>query len=280
MPLRAASGRDGDDQGDGQPKGVGAGDHQHRDGPLHRLVGLAKGQPDDQGDEPGPEGEPEQPPGRPVGQGLGPRAGGLGLRDQPADPGHRRLLPHRVHPDPDRRVGDHRARHHPGAGLPGQRAGRRDLPGLVVVVRSLTKLWGLAGIRAGYLLAPPQTTSLLRAARQPWSINSLACAALAAWADQAAEHAAHRVRRLAAIRDQLPSAWLGCERDVVPCLRSCLRRESRSTTQVSRLAAAILVGQLKGNAFPQGVEMVHQLGQGAGGAHGRGVGTGAFEQAK
>jgi hypothetical protein len=93
MPLRAASGRDGDNQGDGQPKGVGAGDHQHRDGPLHRLVGLAKGQPDDQGDEPGPEGEPEQPPGRPVGQGLGPRAGGLGLRDQPADPGHRRCSP-------------------------------------------------------------------------------------------------------------------------------------------------------------------------------------------
>jgi histidinol-phosphate aminotransferase len=84
-------------------------------------------------------------------------------------------------------------------------AGRRDLPGLVVV-RSLTKLWGLAGIRAGYLLAPPQTAGLLRAARQPWSVNGLACAALAAWADQGAAHAGHRVRRLAAIREQLTAA--------------------------------------------------------------------------
>jgi histidinol-phosphate aminotransferase len=84
-------------------------------------------------------------------------------------------------------------------------AGRRDLPGLVVV-RSLTKLWGLAGIRAGYLLAPPQTANLLRAARQPWSVNGLACAALDAWARQGAEHAAHLVQRLAATREQLAAA--------------------------------------------------------------------------
>jgi len=84
-------------------------------------------------------------------------------------------------------------------------AGRRDLPGLVVV-RSLTKLWGLAGIRAGSLLASSQTASALRAARQPWSVNCLACAALAAWAKQAADHTAHQVQRLAAIRERLAAA--------------------------------------------------------------------------
>jgi histidinol-phosphate aminotransferase len=84
-------------------------------------------------------------------------------------------------------------------------AGRRDLPGLVVV-RSLTKLWGLAGIRAGYLLAPPALASALRAARQPWSVNSLACAALGAWANQPTGHAAHRVQHLAATREQLAAA--------------------------------------------------------------------------
>jgi histidinol-phosphate aminotransferase len=83
--------------------------------------------------------------------------------------------------------------------------GRRDLPGLVVV-RSLTKLWGLAGIRVGYLLAPPQTAKLLRAARQPWSVNRLAGAALAAWADHGADHATLLVPRLAATREQLAAA--------------------------------------------------------------------------
>jgi histidinol-phosphate/aromatic aminotransferase/cobyric acid decarboxylase-like protein/adenosyl cobinamide kinase/adenosyl cobinamide phosphate guanylyltransferase len=64
-------------------------------------------------------------------------------------------------------------------------AGRRELPG-VIVVRSLTKLWSLAGIRAGYLLAPADVVAATRAVRQPWSVSGPACAALAAWAQRTA----------------------------------------------------------------------------------------------
>jgi histidinol-phosphate aminotransferase len=56
-----------------------------------------------------------------------------------------------------------------------------DPPG-DVVIRSLTKLWSLAGIRAGYLLAPTDVVAALEAQRQPWSVNTLACAALEACA--------------------------------------------------------------------------------------------------
>jgi histidinol-phosphate/aromatic aminotransferase/cobyric acid decarboxylase-like protein len=70
-----------------------------------------------------------------------------------------------------------------------------DLAG-VVVVRSVTKLFGLAGIRCGYLLAEPELVSRLEGQRQPWSVNSVACRALIACAndDATAEHVAAAAR--------------------------------------------------------------------------------------
>jgi len=52
-------------------------------------------------------------------------------------------------------------------------------PGLIVL-RSLTKLYALPGLRVGYLIAHPEWVALLRGAQPPWSVNALAQAAGAA----------------------------------------------------------------------------------------------------
>lgn len=63
--------------------------------------------------------------------------------------------------------------------VPGERealCGRTDIPGLVVL-RSLTKTWGLAGLRIGYVLAAPETVALLAEAQPLWPVSSPALAA-------------------------------------------------------------------------------------------------------
>ena len=59
----------------------------------------------------------------------------------------------------------------------------RRFPNLLVS-RTFSKAYGLAGLRVGYGLAQPQLTDLLNRVRQPFNVNSLAqAAALAALAD-------------------------------------------------------------------------------------------------
>ncbi|MFE9241012.1 Rv2231c family pyridoxal phosphate-dependent protein CobC [Streptomyces sp. NPDC007007] len=63
--------------------------------------------------------------------------------------------------------------------VPGEREAvcdRTDIPGLVVL-RSLTKTWGLAGLRIGYVLAEPETVALLAEAQPLWPVSTPALAA-------------------------------------------------------------------------------------------------------
>ncbi|WCN00638.1 Rv2231c family pyridoxal phosphate-dependent protein CobC [Streptomyces sp. M92] len=82
-------------------------------------------------------------------------------------------------------------------------AGRTDVPGLVVL-RSLTKTWGLAGLRIGYVLAAPDTIADLERAQPLWPVSTPALAAAEACvAPRALAEAAHAAHRIAADRAHL-----------------------------------------------------------------------------
>lgn len=85
-------------------------------------------------------------------------------------------------------------------GEPGSLAGDADLPG-AIVVRSMTKMWGLAGLRVGYLLAAPRMVTLLATAQPPWAVSTPALAALQACStDVALEEAARAAEQIQADR--------------------------------------------------------------------------------
>jgi len=88
----------------------------------------------------------------------------------------------------------------------------------VVVVRSLTKTWGLAGLRAGYVLGPAPLIDRLRAAQPHWPVSAPALAACVAccspsavaeadeWARDLAARRAALADQLAAVADVVPGA--------------------------------------------------------------------------
>ena len=101
-------------------------------------------------------------------------------------------------------------------GEPQSLAGRTDLPGLVVV-RSLTKTWALAGLRVGYLLAPPDLVATLREAQPLWAVSTLGLVALETCLARGPVKAADAdARTLADERARLEQGLRALGVDVVP----------------------------------------------------------------
>ncbi|MCO5974163.1 Rv2231c family pyridoxal phosphate-dependent protein CobC [Actinoallomurus soli] len=105
-------------------------------------------------------------------------------------------------------------------------ASRTDVPGLVVI-RSLTKTWGLAGLRVGYVLAEPSLIARLAEAQPLWSVSTPALvAAEACTSPRALAEADAWARDLAVERDRLAEAIRALGPHVVPGARAsflCVR---------------------------------------------------------
>lgn len=77
-----------------------------------------------------------------------------------------------------------------------------------VVLRTLSKAWGLAGLRVGYALGPPEVLRCLRAAGNPYPVAGPSLAIAAAVLEQGEGAPRARARRIATEREQLASRLL------------------------------------------------------------------------
>ncbi|GAA0946660.1 Rv2231c family pyridoxal phosphate-dependent protein CobC [Actinocorallia libanotica] len=91
----------------------------------------------------------------------------------------------------------------------------------LVVLRSLTKTWGLAGLRAGYVLGPAGLVAELERAQPLWAVSTPALVAIeACMSDRALAEAAAWAGELAAERDRMEEGLRGLGLHVVPAARA------------------------------------------------------------
>jgi histidinol-phosphate aminotransferase len=91
-----------------------------------------------------------------------------------------------------------------GSRKPGRGGPHPPLPGRVVILRSLTKTWGLAGLRIGYVLSDRDTVAALARHQPLWPVSTPALAAAEACCEpRALAEAEEAARRTVADRAHL-----------------------------------------------------------------------------
>ena len=136
-------------------------------------------------------------------------------------------------------------------GEPHSLAARRDLPGLVVI-RSLTKTWALAGLRVGYLLGPADLVASLKQAQPLWAVSSPALAAVqACLSERALTEARLAAETVAVERAWLESHLLGLGVEVSPGSQaSFLLCRTPGRTDVHQRLRTMGIAVRRGDTFP------------------------------
>jgi histidinol-phosphate/aromatic aminotransferase/cobyric acid decarboxylase-like protein len=132
-------------------------------------------------------------------------------------------------------------------GEPATLTGHRD-PGLLVI-RSLTKHWGIPGVRAGYLIADAGIVDVLRGGQVPWSVASTASAAMLACAtDEAAVESLRRAEQIAGWRNDLEQSLSTMGIHHIPSRASFVLAEVGEGVHAALRAAGVAVR--RADTFP------------------------------
>jgi histidinol-phosphate aminotransferase len=126
----------------------------------------------------------------------------------------------------------------------------------VVVLRTFSKIHGLAGVRIGYAIAPPPITDVLHKTRQPFNVNSIAHAgAIAALDDEA--HLRETKRVIDEGRAYLQEQLAEMQVRFVPAVANFLMVNVGDGCAVFQelLQRKIIVRPLKGYGLPEWVRI-------------------------
>jgi histidinol-phosphate aminotransferase len=126
----------------------------------------------------------------------------------------------------------------------------------VVVLRTFSKIHGLAGLRIGYAIAPPEIIEVLHKTRQPFNVNSIAQAgALAALEDEA--HVRETKRVVDEGRAYLQNEFAEMQIPFVPAVANFVMVKVGYGCAVFEklLQRKIIVRPLKGYGLPEWVRI-------------------------
>jgi histidinol-phosphate aminotransferase len=122
----------------------------------------------------------------------------------------------------------------------------------LVVTRTLSKAYGLAGLRIGYAVADPRVADIMNRVRQPFNVNHLALTAASAALEDDAFIAKSRAVNAAGLR-QLEEGFRGLGLEYIPSLGNFISVRVGDAARVFRtlLSQGIIVRPIAGYGMPE-----------------------------
>jgi histidinol-phosphate aminotransferase len=136
--------------------------------------------------------------------------------------------------------------------------GLRNEHSNLVIVRTASKAYGLAGLRVGFAIARPETIARIAPFRPPGSVSTVSVTVVTEALDDPSGMRAN-VARVDAERDRLAQALRDVGWDVGPSVTNFLLVDLRTVEQAAAVATGLLARGLVPRTFPEGHPLAHAL---------------------